>query len=145
MIKYSLLFAFLWLNIAFYSSGQCQDEATHLEGEAKSELAIMVALPSDAAPPLVSDYSQKLVELIGNPSVQNDLELVNRRVLLMLGVGPFAYWGTEWLEGMYSVEGQTLPSAYYLRDDIQYFPKEPEFKLQTEAEALGSAQHPVTD
>ena len=31
--------------------------------------------------------------------------------------------------------GQTLPSPYYLRDDIQYFPKGPEFKLSNEAAA----------
>lgn len=32
--------------------------------------------------------------------------------------------------------GQTLPSAYYLQDDIQYFPAGPEFKLSKEAAAL---------
>lgn len=31
--------------------------------------------------------------------------------------------------------GQTLPSPYYLHDDIQYFPKGPEFKLSNEAAA----------
>ena len=34
------------------------------------------------------------------------------------------------------VSGQTLPSAYYLQDDIQYFPACPEFKLSKEAAAL---------
>lgn len=34
------------------------------------------------------------------------------------------------------VGGQTLPSAYYLEDDIQYFPAGPEFKLSKEAAAL---------
>ncbi len=34
------------------------------------------------------------------------------------------------------VAGQTLPSAYYLHDDIQYFPKGPQMKLQREADAL---------
>ena len=33
------------------------------------------------------------------------------------------------------VGGQTLPSAYYLQDDIQYFPAGPEFKLAKEAAA----------
>jgi len=33
------------------------------------------------------------------------------------------------------VGGQTLPSAYYLQDDIQYFPAGPEFKLAREAAA----------
>lgn len=35
-----------------------------------------------------------------------------------------------------TVGGQTLPSPYYLKDDIQYFPEGPEFKLTREAEAL---------
>jgi len=40
----------------------------------------------------------------------------------------------------YSVGGQTLPSAYYLRDDVQYFTKGPEFKLAREAAALKEAR-----
>ena len=32
--------------------------------------------------------------------------------------------------------GQTLPSAYYLRDDVQYFPHGPEFKLPNTVRAL---------
>ncbi len=39
-----------------------------------------------------------------------------------------------------SIAGQTLPSAYYLRDDVQYFAKGPEFKLAREAEALKQAR-----
>lgn len=35
-----------------------------------------------------------------------------------------------------SVGGQTLPSPYYLRDDVQFFPAKSEFKLQEEANAL---------
>ena len=38
------------------------------------------------------------------------------------------------------VGGQTLPSPWYLRDDVQYFPPGPEFKLQREATALKKAQ-----
>lgn len=38
-----------------------------------------------------------------------------------------------------SVGGQTLPSAYFLKDDIQYQPKGPEFKLTREAAALKEA------
>jgi hypothetical protein len=38
-----------------------------------------------------------------------------------------------------SIGGQTLPSAYYLQDDIQYFPAGPEFKLSKEAAALKAA------
>jgi len=39
-----------------------------------------------------------------------------------------------------SIGGQTLPSAYYLKDDINYAPKGPEFKLQREADALRAAR-----
>jgi hypothetical protein len=34
-----------------------------------------------------------------------------------------------------SVGGQTLPSPYYLYDDVQYFAPGPEFKLSNEAAA----------
>ncbi len=34
------------------------------------------------------------------------------------------------------VGGQTLPSPYYLSDDVQYFAPGPEFKLAREAAAL---------
>lgn len=39
-----------------------------------------------------------------------------------------------------SVSGQTLPSPYYLEDDVQYFPSGPEFKLPREAAALQAAR-----
>lgn len=32
--------------------------------------------------------------------------------------------------------GQTLPSPYWLQDDVQYFPPGPEFKLSREAAAM---------
>lgn len=35
-----------------------------------------------------------------------------------------------------TVGGQTLPSAYYLRDDVQYFPPGPEFILSKQVEAI---------
>ena len=35
-----------------------------------------------------------------------------------------------------TVGGQTLPSAYYLRDDVQYFPTGPEFKLTNTVQAM---------
>jgi hypothetical protein len=34
------------------------------------------------------------------------------------------------------IGGQTLPSGYYLNDDVQYFPPGPEFKLSKEAAAM---------
>ncbi len=38
------------------------------------------------------------------------------------------------------VAGQTLPSSYYMYDDVQYYAKGPEFKLANEAAALKAAQ-----
>jgi hypothetical protein len=38
------------------------------------------------------------------------------------------------------VGGQTLPSPYYLTDDVQYFAPGPEFPLSREAAALKAAQ-----
>ena len=35
-----------------------------------------------------------------------------------------------------SIGGQTLPSPYYMSDDVQYFPPGPEFTLAKEAAAL---------
>ena len=34
------------------------------------------------------------------------------------------------------VGGQTMPSPYYMHDDVQYFPPGPEFKLAREAAAM---------
>ena len=39
-----------------------------------------------------------------------------------------------------SVAGQTLPSPYYLHDDVQYFPAGPEVSSRT-----GSAERPLAD
>jgi len=53
------------------------------------------------------------------------------RILLAIGaVSGLAFTGCQ-----VDVGGQTLPSAYYLQDDIQYFPAGPEFKLSKEAAA----------
>jgi hypothetical protein len=38
------------------------------------------------------------------------------------------------------IGGQTLPSPYYLYDDIQYFPSGPEFQLSQEAAAMKAAK-----
>jgi len=35
-----------------------------------------------------------------------------------------------------SMNGQTLPSAHYLRDDVQYYPHGPEFLLPNQVRAL---------
>jgi len=42
--------------------------------------------------------------------------------------------------------GQTLPSPYYMQDDVQYYPPGPEFKLAREAAAMKaySQQQPQT-
>ncbi|MEZ6055070.1 MAG: hypothetical protein R3C01_00035 [Planctomycetaceae bacterium] len=37
-----------------------------------------------------------------------------------------------------NIGGQTLPSAYYLRDDVQFFPAGPEFLLPKQVQAIES-------
>jgi hypothetical protein len=39
-----------------------------------------------------------------------------------------------------TIGGQTLPSPYYIDDDVQYFPPGPEFKLSREAAAMRAYQ-----
>ena len=51
----------------------------------------------------------------------------------MCGLGVVACAGAAGCQ--VSVGGQTLPSPYYLHDDVQYFPPGPEFKLSREAAA----------
>ncbi len=43
------------------------------------------------------------------------------------------------------VAGQTLPSPYYLYDDVQYFPAGPEFKLSNEAAAMKAYEAQVEE
>ncbi|MFO0920891.1 MAG: hypothetical protein U0905_00145 [Pirellulales bacterium] len=54
---------------------------------------------------------------------------------LLLGAGVCCSTGCQ-----VSVAGQTLPSPYYLYDDVQYFPAGPENKLANETAALKAAQ-----
>lgn len=54
-------------------------------------------------------------------------------MLLMAGVAPSV--GCQ-----VSVAGQTLPSPYYLKDDVQYFPTGPLNKLANETAALEKAR-----
>ena len=59
-----------------------------------------------------------------------------RRLLrtLLFGLGLLAGMGLTGCQ----IEngGQTLPSPYYMKDDVQYFPPGPEFKLAREAAAM---------
>jgi hypothetical protein len=41
------------------------------------------------------------------------------------------------------IAGQTLPSPYYMKDDIQYYAPGPEFKLLREANALQQQQEAI--
>jgi hypothetical protein len=63
-----------------------------------------------------------------------------QRPLLMLvaGLGLLATVGLSGCQ--VQIGGQTLPSAYYMEDDVQYFPPGPEFKLAREAAALKAAR-----
>ena len=52
---------------------------------------------------------------------------------LLAGLGLIAAMGLTGCQSDYG--GQTLPSPYYMNDDVQYFPPGPEFKLSQEAAA----------
>ncbi len=61
----------------------------------------------------------------------------SRRWTLRAGLLVVAIMAPVWMTGcQIDVGGQTLPSAYYLQDDVQYFPPGPEFKLAREAAAM---------
>jgi hypothetical protein len=51
----------------------------------------------------------------------------------LLGLGAVAALGMTGCQ--IDVGGQTIPSPYYIYDDVQYFPPGPEFKLSREAAA----------
>lgn len=62
-----------------------------------------------------------------------------RAIVLGLGLA-----GTLGLAGcQVDIGGQTLPSPYYLSDDVQYFPAGPEFILSNEAAALRAQNEAV--
>jgi hypothetical protein len=66
---------------------------------------------------------------------------VNRRCSLrglLFGLGAIAAIGLTGCQ--VSVGGQTLPSPYYMDDDVQYYPAGPQMKLSREAAALKSFQ-----
>jgi len=60
----------------------------------------------------------------------------HRQTAISMGLFLLAAAGVSLTGCQVDVGGQTLPSAYYLQDDIQYFPAGPEFKLSKEAAAL---------
>ena len=51
----------------------------------------------------------------------------------LLGLGLFSALGLTGCQ--FDVGGQTLPSPYYLQDDVQYFPPGSQFPLAKEAAA----------
>ncbi len=53
--------------------------------------------------------------------------------MLLLGMGLLAGVGLTGCQSDFG--GQTLPSPYYMNDDVQYFPPGPQFKCAREAAA----------
>ena len=64
------------------------------------------------------------------------LPLRHRQTAIRVGLLLLAAGGVSLTGCQVDVGGQTLPSGYYLQDDIQYFPAGTEFKLSKEAAAL---------
>lgn len=61
------------------------------------------------------------------------LNLLRKQAVTLLGVCGIAMMATGCQT---SVGGQTLPSAYYLKDDVQYFPAGPEYLLTNARQAI---------
>lgn len=61
--------------------------------------------------------------------------LLARSLIGVAGLGAALFTGCQ-----VDVGGQTLPSPYYLQDDIQYFPAGPRMKLSREAAAMKAFQ-----
>ncbi len=61
---------------------------------------------------------------------------VSAGLMLLAAIGA----GTTLTGCQFNAGGQTLPSPYYLQDDVQYHPAGPEFKLSREAAALDEAR-----
>jgi len=58
---------------------------------------------------------------------------------VLLGLGVLSAVGLTGCQ--VDIGGQTMPSPYYISDDVQYFPPGPEFKLAREAAALKEFAH----
>lgn len=67
------------------------------------------------------------------PTAKVNAAVSLRNAACVLGLG-FAVLSSTGCQGVYN--GQTLPSPWYIGDDIQYFPPGPEFKLSREAAAM---------
>jgi len=68
----------------------------------------------------------------------NSRSLLSKHTRWVLGLGMAAALSMTGCQ--VDVGGQTLPSPYYMADDIQYFPAGPEFKLSREAAAMEKAK-----
>ena len=85
-----------------------------------------------SATPLGALFLPEKQHLDASSGVHSRASLRLARVVLLLAA---ATAGISSTGCQVDVGGQTLPSGYYLQDDIQYFPAGPEFKLSKEAAA----------
>lgn len=66
---------------------------------------------------------------------------LNKKQIVSLFAGCIAVLSLAGSIGCQSnIAGQTLPSAYFLSDDVQYFQRGPQHKLHREAAALQEAR-----
>jgi hypothetical protein len=84
-------------------------------------------------------YGLIFIDIFGVGLAMNKQPTTSRLAVVVIGFGILGSLATS-TGCQVSIAGQTLPSAYYLDDDIQYFPAGPENKLANETAAMKKAR-----
>ena len=116
MKKLSLAIAAMSFTFALCSVADCQDETKPSVEETKSATSNVTATPSLAAPPSIAEYSSDIIELIGNPSVQKDLELVDDQVKKIWAM--HSAWGEEAQTSMSDLRSGKITGDEYTKNLI---------------------------
>lgn len=70
------------------------------------------------------------------PAHRSNTPSVRSRMVAVASIGVMSLAGGALSGCQTTIGGQTLPSAYYLQDDVQFFPAGPEFLLPNQKRAL---------
>ncbi len=112
-------------------------------GEVSGQQAPMIGRPGEMEHSMLSRSIVRIVELVarggpifacGQEEIMNGMQSTGWRMSVALMV----LSASASMSGCFqtTVGGQTLPSAYYLEDDVQYFPAGPETRLYNQIQAM---------